>query len=44
MEENAIQIKSGMTIIVGASVKSITYVKKFILETLLHAVMKAANI
>ena len=44
MEENAIQIKSGITINAVASVKNIIYVKKFIFETLIHAFVKVANI
>ena len=44
MEENVIQIKSGITINVDASVKNITYVKKNIFEILLHVVVKMASI
>ena len=44
MEENVIQIKSGITINVDASVKNIIYVKKIIFGTLLHVVAKMVNI
>ena len=44
MEENVIQIKSGITINVDASVKNIIYVKKTIFGTLLHVVAKMVNI
>ena len=43
MEENVIHIKSGITIIVDASVKNI-YVKKIIFRILLHVVAKMENI
>ena len=42
MEENVIQIKSGITINVHASVKNI-YVKKNIFGILLHVVAKILN-
>ena len=42
MEENVIQIKSGIMINVDASVKSVIYVKKF--GILLHVVVKMENI
>ena len=44
MEENVIQIKSGRTINVDASVKSIIYVKKNTFGILLHVVAKIENI
>ena len=44
MVENVIQIKSGIMINVGASVKSIKYVKKIIFEAMLHVVVKIVNI
>ena len=44
MEENVIQIKSGIMINVYASVKSIFYVKKIISGILLHVVAKMVNI
>ena len=44
MEENVIQIKSGIMINVDASVKNIIYVKKIISENLLHVVAKMENI
>ena len=40
MEENVLQIKSGITINVDANVKSIIHVKKITFGILLHAVMK----
>ena len=42
--ENVIQIKKGIMINVGASVKNIKYVKKFIFGILLHLVTKIVNI
>ena len=44
MEENLIQIKSGITINVNASVKSIIYAKKIIIGFLLHGVANMENI
>ena len=44
MVESLTQIKSGIMINVGASVKNITYVKKNIFRTLLHVVAKMAHI
>ena len=44
MEKKVIQIKSGITINVDASVKNIIYMKKIIFGTLLNVVMKMENI
>ena len=44
MVENVIQIKSGITIIVGASVKNIRYVKTVIIGILINVVSKMGNI
>ena len=44
MVENAIQIKSGITINVDASTKNIIYMKKIIFGILLHVVAKMVNI
>ena len=44
MEENVIQIKSGIMINVDVSVKSIVYMKKIISVILLHIVVKMENI
>ena len=44
MVENVIQIKSGITINVGASVKSMIYVKKIVFGILLHVVTKIVSI
>ena len=44
MEENVIQIKSGIMIDVNASVKNITHVKKNIFKILLHVVAKMENV
>ena len=44
MEENVIQIKSGITISVDVSVKNIIYVKKIVFGILLHVVVKMVNI
>ena len=44
MEENVIQIKSGITISVDVSVKNIIYVKKIVFGILLHVVLKMVNI
>ena len=44
MEENAIQIKTKITINVDMSVKSIIYVKKYIFGFLLYVVAKMENI
>ena len=41
--ENVIQIKSGITINVDASVKNITFVKKIIFGILLHVVPGMVN-
>ena len=43
MEENVIQIKSGITINVDASTENIIYVKKVIFGILLHVVKKMVN-
>ena len=43
MEENVIQIKSGMMINVDASVKNIIYMKKIAVRILLHVVAKMVN-
>ena len=42
MEENIIQIKSGITINVDASVKNMIYMRKNIFGILLHIVSKMA--
>ena len=44
VEENFIQIKSGISINVDTSVKNIIYVKRIIFATLLHVVVKMVNI
>ena len=44
MEENFIQIKSGIMINVDVSVKSIVYMEKIISVILLHVVVKMENI
>ena len=44
MEENVIQIKSGITINVELSVKSHIYEKKTMLGIVLHIVVKMDNI
>ena len=44
MEENVIQIKSGIMINVDVSVKNIIYVKKIVFRDLLHVVAKIVNI
>ena len=44
MVENIIKIKSGITINVSASVKSIRYVTTIILGILLHLAAKMVNI
>ena len=44
MIEYVIQIKSGITINVDVSVKSILHVKKIIFGILVHAVVKMVNI
>ena len=44
IEENLIQIKSGIMINVDVSVKNIIYVKKIISGILLHTVVKMENI
>ena len=44
MEENVIQIKSGTTVNVNASVESIIYgLKKYIFWILLHVIAKMEN-
>ena len=43
MEENVIQIKSGIMINSAASVKNIIYVKEIIFGKLLNVVVKMAN-
>ena len=44
MEQNVIQIKSGIMINSAASVKNIIYVKEIIFGNLLNAVVKMVNI
>ena len=44
VEENFIQIKSGISINVDTSVKNIIYVKRIIFAILLHVVAKMVNI
>ena len=44
MEENGIQIKSGIIINIDASAKNIIYVKNIIFGILLHVVAKMENI
>ena len=44
MEENVIQIKSGIIINVDVSVKNTIYMKKIIFGILLHIVLKMKNI
>ena len=44
MEENVIQIKSGITINFNVSGKIIIYVKNIIFEILVHAIVKIENI
>ena len=44
MEENVIDIRSGIMINADASVKNIIYVKKFIFGILLQVVVKMVNI
>ena len=44
MEENVIQIKSGMMINVDASVKNIIYMKNIAVRILLHVFAKMVNI
>ena len=44
MEENVIQIKGGILINVDVSVKNVMYVKKIMLEILLHLIVKMENI
>ena len=44
MEENIIQIKSGITINVDASVKNMIYMRKNIFGILLHIVSKMVNV
>ena len=44
MEEAVIQIKSGITINVDASVKNIKHVKKIIFGVLLYVIVKMENI
>ena len=44
MEQNVIQINSGITINVDVSVKDIIYVKKIMFGILLHVVVTIENI
>ena len=44
MEENAIQIKSGITTNFDVSVRNTIYVKKIIFWVLLHLVVKMVNL
>ena len=44
MEENVIQIKSGITINFDASVSNIIYVEKILFGILLHEVAKMENV
>ena len=44
MSENVIQIKSGIMVNVGVSVKNIVYVEKITFGILLHVVAKMINI
>ena len=44
MEQNVIQINSGITINVDVSVKNIIYVKKIMFGILLHVVVTIENI
>ena len=44
MEENVIQINDKLIINFGVSVKSVIYVKKNIVEILLHVAVKLENI
>ena len=44
MEQNLIQISDGITINVNVSVKNTIHVKKIILGTLLHVILKIENI
>ena len=44
MEKNIIQINVGIMINVDVSVKNVMYVKKIMLGSLLHAVVKMENI
>ena len=44
MEENVIEIKSGITVDVDANVKNIIYMKKIISGILLHIFAKIVNI
>ena len=44
MEENVIQINGGILINVDVSVKNVMYVKKIMLEILLHLIVKMENI
>ena len=44
IKESVIQIKSGITINVDASLKKIIYVKNIIFGMLLHVVVKMENI
>ena len=44
MEENIIQINSGITINIDVTVKNVMYMRKIILGTLLLAVVKMENI
>ena len=44
LEENVIQINSGITINVDLSVKNIIYVKNIVFGILLHVIVKMENI
>ena len=44
MEENVIQINSGITININVSVKYVMYAKKIIFGMMLHVVVKNENI
>ena len=44
MEENVIQINSGIMIIVDVNVKNVMNVKKIMLGILLHVIVKMGNI
>ena len=44
MEENLVQINGGITIDTDVSIRNIMYVKKFILEILVHVYVKRENI
>ena len=44
MEQNAIQVKGGITINVDVSVKNIMYVRKIMIGILLHEIVKIEDI